>query len=345
MNAPFRIGDTETPPGARATVALPLASLPDHTPMTLNVQVIHGAQPGPTLFVSGVVHGDEVIGLEIIRRLLRAPVLSALRGTLLAAPLVNVIGFLGRSRYLPDRRDLNRCFPGSPGGPLGDRLAWLFSQEIIARADVGIDIHSASNHRENLPQIRVDSLADEPRRLATAFGAPVVLHASLRDGSLRAAARDAGKTVLLYEAGEALRFDEPSVRIGVSGVLSVMAALDMIPAESEFASAYAPVIVTRSFWERSPEGGIFRAAKRLGDGVEAGEELGFVADPVGDAERPVTARRAGLIIGRSVLPVVNRGDALFHIAETANPDDAETAAAARGEAAAAEPLFDEDEIV
>lgn len=345
MTEPFHLGDAEVLPGARRSVALPLASLPDHTPLTLNVEVIHGARPGPTLFVSAVIHGDEVIGLEVIRRLLRAPALSELAGTLLAIPLVNVIGFLSHSRYLPDRRDLNRCFPGSPNGPLGERMAWLFSKEIIERADVGIDIHSASNHRVNLPQIRVDSLADEPRRLATAFGAPVVLHTSLRTGSLRAAARAQDKTVLLYEAGEALRFDEQSVRVGVSGVLAVMASLGMVPSGPEASSAYAPVIVKRSYWERAPEGGVFRAYKALGDGVGAGEDLGVVSDPVGDYERPVTARRHGLIIGRSVLPVVNRGDALFHIGETANPDDAEAVAAARDEVAAAETLFDEDEIV
>lgn len=313
--------------------------------MALRVQVIHGARPGPVMFVSGVVHGDEVIGLEIIRRLIRTRALDGLAGTLLAVPLVNVFGYLNRSRYLPDRRDLNRCFPGSENGALGERLAWLFSTEIIARSDLGVDIHSASNHRENLPQIRIDSFAPDVRARAAAFGAPVVLRAGLREGSLRACAREAGKTVLVYEAGEALRFDERAVRIGVNGVLGVMRSLSMLRRAAR-APRHAPFFADRAHWVRAPEGGVFRASKKLRDGVDAGEELGVVSDPMGDREQVVAARRPGLIIGRSVLPVINRGDALFHIAEASDPEDAEAMATAREEAAqTSDMLFDEDEIV
>ncbi len=335
----------EAPPGTRRVAALPLAALPDHTPMTLNVQVVHGKRPGPVFFVSGVVHGDEIIGLEIIRRLLKAPALAEMRGTLLAIPLVNVFGFINRNRYMPDRRDLNRCFPGSESGALGERLAWLFSTHIIERCDAGVDIHSASNHRENLPQIRVDRDSEDAAALAAAFGASLVLTAPLRPGSLRACARAAGKPVLLYEAGEALRFDETSVRIGVTGILNVMAQLGMIPESLPLHPKYRPVFAHRSHWVRAPLSGVFRAAKALGDGVEVGEELGVVSDPMGDSQHLVVAHRAGLVIGRSVLPVVNRGDALFHIAEASDPEHAEAAAAAREEAAAQDTLFDEDEIV
>lgn len=347
MSQPFHLGGQEVAAGKRAVIKLPVAQLPDHTPLSLNVVVVHGGRPGPVVFVSGAVHGDEVIGVEVIRRVLSAGDLAdpgAVSGTLIAIPIVNGIGFLNRSRYLPDRRDLNRCFPGSADGPLADRLAHLFLSEIVARSDVGIDLHSASNHRENLPQVRIDQVDGEPLRLAKAFGAPVIMEAPVRDGSLREAAKAVGKPVLLYESGEALRFDETAVRFGVSGVLAVMAAMGMIAAAPHPEGA-APVVSHSSHWLRAPEGGVFRALKALGDGVQEGAVLGVIADPLGSKERLVTARANGLIIGRALLPLVNRGDALFHVAEVASPGEAAARAARREQVVAAEPLYDEDEIV
>ena len=139
--APFQIAGHSVAPGSSLAVDLPVSILPDHTPVHLSLEIFHGKRPGPTMFVSAAVHGDEVIGVEILRRLLRAPQLSALRGTLIVVPVVNSFGFLNRSRYLPDRRDLNRCFPGSPTGSLGARLAHIFLQEVVLRCDFGIDLH------------------------------------------------------------------------------------------------------------------------------------------------------------------------------------------------------------
>lgn len=221
-------GGVTVAPGARETVALPVAVLPDSTPVSLSVRVVHGRSPGPVIFVSAVVHGDEIIGMEIVRRLLRAPALKRLSGTLLAIPIVNVHGYLARSRYLPDRRDLNRCFPGAPDGALGHQLAHLMVREVLARSDAGIDLHSASNHRVNLPQIRIHTTDGLMGDLARAFGAPLILKSRLRDGSLRAQAAEEGTPVLVYESGEALRFEEQAVKIGVNGVLAVMARLGMV---------------------------------------------------------------------------------------------------------------------
>ena len=202
--AAFELGTHRIAPGTRETIDLPVSVLSDHMPVSMSAHVIHGRRPGPTLFVSAAVHGDEVIGVEIVRRLLRARNLDRLKGTLLAVPIVNAFGFMNHSRYLPDRRDLNRSFPGSAGGSLAARLAHIFMQEIVARSDAGIDLHSAAIHRTNLPQIRISPSKPETMALAEAFGAPLIVISKIRDGSLRQAAQDKGVNMLLYEAGESV---------------------------------------------------------------------------------------------------------------------------------------------
>ena len=229
--AAFEIGGHSIPAGTRRTVDLPVSVLSDHTPVSMSVHVIHGKTEGQTVFVSAGIHGDEVIGVEIVRRLLRAPNLKSLRGTLVVIPIVNAFGFINHSRYLPDRRDLNRMFPGTPGGSLASRLAHLFLNEIVARSDLGIDLHSAAIHRTNLPQVRISPDNPYTAELAEVFGAPVILQSPLREGSLRGAAKNIGKDVLLYEAGEGLRFDEMSVRAGVAGIMRVLQHVGLLPAK------------------------------------------------------------------------------------------------------------------
>ncbi|MFP4328899.1 MAG: succinylglutamate desuccinylase/aspartoacylase family protein, partial [Paracoccaceae bacterium] len=187
----FELGGALIAPGTRRTVDLPVSILSDHTPVTMSVHVIHGRRPGPVVFVSAAIHGDEVIGVEIVRRLLRAQPLRGMSGTLLAVPIVNTYGFLSHSRYLPDRRDLNRVFPGHPSGSLASRLAHLFMEEIVSRSDLGIDLHSAAIRRVNLPQIRLTPGNARLAELGRAFGAPVMMTSKLREGSLRMAAEEA----------------------------------------------------------------------------------------------------------------------------------------------------------
>ncbi|MFP4640213.1 MAG: succinylglutamate desuccinylase/aspartoacylase family protein [Guyparkeria sp.] len=345
MPAPFRIGDQEVAPGERRIVDLPVSILSDHTPVTMSVHVVHGRRPGPVMFVSAAVHGDEVIGVEIVRRLLRARNLETLRGTLLAVPIVNAFGFMNQSRYLPDRRDLNRSFPGGPKGSLAARLAHLFMEEIVARSDVGIDLHSAAIHRGNLPQLRVASTTKRALQMAQAFGAPVILKSELREGSLRQAAIDRGVDLLLYEAGEALRFDEFGVRVGVSGCLRVMHALEMIPSRGIRESRVKPMVSTGSRWVRAPVGGLLRTFRNIGDSVDAGETLGIISDPFGQVDIEVPAPEAGLIIGRNNLPVLNEGDALFHVARLASRAQPEQTLDTLVAHLDADPLFDEDEII
>lgn len=333
--AAFQIGLDTITAGHRCIVHLPVSVLSDHTPVNLSVEVIHGKFDGPTMFVSAAIHGDEVIGVEIVRRLLAHPALRRLRGTLLVVPIVNTYGFLSHSRYMPDRRDLNRSFPGSVTGSLASRLAHLFMTEVVGRASIGIDLHSAAIHRTNLPQIRISAGGAGTMLLAQVFGTPVILTSPERLGSLRREGRARGVEVLLYEAGEGLRFDETAVRTGVTGILRVMRHVGMIGGVEK--ARPVPVLCSSSQWLRAPAGGLLRTFRGDGDRVVAGDLLAVISDPFGQQEIALKALWPGIVVGRAILPVVNEGDAIYHIGKVApvGPIMAESA----------DVVFDEDEII
>lgn len=342
---PFRICDQDIAPGNRKTIDVPVSVLSDHTPVTMSVHIVHGRMDGPTMFVSAAVHGDEVNGVEIVRRLLQSSCLNKMKGTLLAIPIVNAFGFMNHSRYLPDRRDLNRSFPGSPTGSLASRLAHIFIKEIVQRSEVGIDLHSAAVNRTNLPQIRVSPSKPNTMDLAHAFAAPITLTSKVREGSLRESAQNNGVDVLLYEAGEGLRFDEFSVRAGVSGILRVMRHLGMVSAKGVAKSKYKTILSKGSTWTRAPAGGLLRTYKTTGDKVEIGDILGVVSDPFGEVETEVTTDRAGLLIGRTNLPIVNEGDGLFHIANINTSFDPVARISNLEKQLEEDRMLDEDEII
>ncbi|MCB1861124.1 MAG: succinylglutamate desuccinylase/aspartoacylase family protein [Gammaproteobacteria bacterium] len=315
MREPFVIGDARVAPRSRALVELPLPRLYTQSSLTLPVHVVHGAREGARLFVSAALHGDELNGTEIVRRLLKQPVLKQLRGTLVAVPIVNVYGVLHLSRYLPDRRDLNRSFPGSDRGSLAARLASLFMQEIVGRCSHGIDLHTAAIHRNNLPQIRANLDDDATATLAKAFGVPVLINSTLRDGSLREAAAECGIPMLLYEAGEALRFNEVAIRAGLHGIISVMRAMKMLPTlKARRRALPEPFVARSSTWVRASASGLFRKVASLGSRVRKGDVIGLIDAPFSSIETEVTAVASGIIIGCAELPLVNEGEALFHIA-------------------------------
>lgn len=345
MREPFKIGDHIVEAGSRKTINLPVSVTSDHTPITLTVHVAHGRRPGPTMFVSAAIHGDEIIGVEVVRRLLRSHSIDHLKGTLLVIPVVNSLGFMSHSRYLPDRRDLNRCFPGSSKGALAARLAHLFMEEVVKKSDVGIDMHSAAIHRSNLPQIRVSPDNEKTMALAEVFAAPLTLTSPLREGSLRHASQQVGTDVLLFEAGEGLRFDEFAVRVGVTGILRVMHHMGMIPQKGVSKPKSKHFTSKSSSWVRAPAGGLFRSYKTNGEQVEVGDVLGVISDPFGEVETDIIVNKAGLVIGRTNLPVVNEGDALFHIARLKRNDDVEAAIDSMTAQLDDDPLFDEDEII
>jgi predicted deacylase len=319
-HGPFRLGGEEVAPGTRRRVRLEVAKPYGQAQVDMSVAVLHGVRPGPRLFVAAAIHGDEILGVEIIRRLLRVPLIKRLRGTLVAVPIVNVYGFLTQSRYLPDRRDLNRSFPGSPTGSLTARLAHVFMTEIVERCTHGIDLHTAAAHRQNLPYMRAVMDHPETARLARRFGAPVILNAGLLEGSLRAAAVARGMPLLVYEACEPHRFDEMAIRVGVRGILNTMRGLGMLPdAPPPTRAASRPLHARNSQWVRAPDSGVLRTAVKLGAAVRRGTVLGIISDPIGDHEIRVEAPAGGIVIARTGLPLVNGGDALFHIATFARP--------------------------
>ncbi len=315
----FRLGELDVAPGRSGTGELPIARLVTGTVISLPVQVFHGRKDGHTVWLSAAVHGDEINGVEIIRRVTSGLDARTMSGTVIAVPIVNVHGFLNGDRYLPDRRDLNRSFPGSPTGSLAARIANLFMSEIVSRCDVGIDLHTGSDHRTNLPQIRADLDDPETRKLAEAFGPPLMLHAKIRDGSLRGAATEQGSTVLLYEGGEALRFDGEALSIGVAGIRRVLAALDMVDDDDDDPRP-VPVESRRSYWVRARRSGIALIDCELGEVVRRGQLLGVIHDSVGRRLSQVNATQSGVIIGRVQQPLVNQGDALIHIAEVGADD-------------------------
>jgi uncharacterized protein len=345
MRAPFVIGGESIAAGSRQTVDLPLSLLSTHTPMTVPVHVRHGRRDGATLFISAAIHGDEIIGVEIIRQLLQSTALRHIRGTLICAPVVNVFGFIDQDRYLPDRRDLNRSFPGTERGSLAAQLANLFVTEIVEQSDVGIDLHSAAKHRVNLPQIRISENHPRAQELAEAFGAPVILQANLREGSLRECAHERSVDMIVYEAGEALRFDDVAIRTGVRGILRVMKMLDMLGSKRIKPATRKPYVVSSSRWVRAPGSGVVRLIKGIGDMVEEGSVIGQISDPIGTSKLNVEANETGVVIGQTRLPIVNQGDALLHIAATENPRHVETAVEKSEQEVLADPLLDEDEII
>lgn len=317
---PFEIAGYQIEPGERRRIELPLGTLYNHQQIQLPLEIIHGKKEGPVLLVSACVHGDEINGVEIVTRLLARKQLRQIHGTLVVAPVVNVYGFLNHSRYLPDRRDLNRSFPGSEKGSMAARLAHLFVNEVLSVCTHGIDLHTGAIHRSNLPQIRVDLDQEGILELAQSFQVPVILDNPTIPNSMRYTAQQRGIPLLLYEAGEALRFDETAIRGGVKGILGVMRYLQMLPQapKTDHSKALRPPVISRSsYWIRSPQGGVLRSQAKLGQWVKKGDILGHVADPFGERAANVKARTAGILVGISYLPLVEEGTALFHVAQFA----------------------------
>ncbi|NVJ53239.1 MAG: succinylglutamate desuccinylase/aspartoacylase family protein [Campylobacteraceae bacterium] len=316
------IADTQIEANSNITLDLKLPKL-YHSPMRLPIRIIRGKKDGPTIFVSAAIHGDELNGIEIIRRLRKLSILKKLKGTLILIPIVNTYGVTTLSRYMPDRRDLNRSFPGSKKGSLASRIAKIFFDEIVTKCDFGIDLHTASIHKSNLPQVRTDLNNPFTYNLAKAFEAPVVLHSELRHGSLREEAQNRGIPVLLYEAGEALRFDEKSIRIGVKGIINVLRETEMIPKTTKRKKFSLPIIAKSSQWIRSTESGIIRTIKGLGETVKENEVIAYVDEPLDDMSYEIKANFDGIIIGKSEIPLIQEGDAVFHIAKFKNLETAE----------------------
>lgn len=310
---PFEFNETIVEPGTVSRVDLRVARLPVGTWISLPVFIVHGSKPGPTVWLSAALHGDELNGVVIIRRLLAELDPNHLSGTVLAVPVANAFGATIESRYLPDGRDLNRCFPGSKRGSLASRLAHLLFHSVVMRCSYGIDLHTGSGGRFNLPQIRCNADDVKTRKLGEAFGVPVLLHSPLREDSLRAEAGKRGIRVLLYEAGEAGRLDPKCISIGEAGVRRVLKALGMVSHHPRPESQTQ--LFRKSVWVRAPRSGFFHATVKCGQRVTEGQHIGVVFDTT-NATAWVPAKVSGVVIGERRTAVVHRGDAVMHIATT-----------------------------
>jgi predicted deacylase len=321
---PLHLLEQDVPPGAKARLSFITEDSFIKEALDMNVLVARGARPGPTLCLAAAVHGDEVNGVEIVRRALDETEPEVLSGTLVAVPIVNVWGFRSGNRYLADRRDLNRSFPGKRRGSLGSRIAWHVFEKVIRHCDALLDLHTGSNRRANLPQVRTGLGDERAAALAEHFGVGIVLDGTGPTGSLRRAAVDAGIPAIIYEAGEPNRFEREEIKRGIEGVRNAMEQLEMV---GEDPPAVDPQRIFRSStWVRAEGGGIFLTDRALGDKVETGELLGTVTDPVTNQRFEIRAPVAGILVGSAHPRVVLPGFALFHIArhEQATAEASET---------------------
>jgi len=309
----FKIGDTEVDPGEHKVINLPIARLYTNNWTHMPVSVIRGEKEGPKLFVCAAQHGDEINGVEIIRRLMKRKALDKIKGILVAVPVVNVFGFLNSSRYLPDRRDLNRSYPGSARGSLASRLAHLFLTEIADKSTHGIDIHTAAIHRYNLPQIRTNLNDEQTAKMAQAFGAPVILHSRQRNKSLRETLTNHGTPIIVYEAGEALRYNESAIKLGVDGIIRVMRHIGML--RKSRAKRMEPIQTRSSRWVRAKKSGLVQLKAKAGEKVSRHQVIAVIADPLGSNMVSLKSPFDGVIIGHTNLPLVHAGDAVVNVAK------------------------------
>jgi uncharacterized protein len=291
---------------------LRIARLPTYTNIDLPVRVIRAKESGPVLLLTGGLHGDEINGIEIVRRMISRGLLNPERGTVIAIPLMNVYGFIQNVRGVPDGKDINRSFPGSKTGSLAKLVAFTIMNEIVPKIDYGIDFHTGGASRSNFPQIRCVFDLTKNMELAHAFAPPVILHSSLINKSFRKAAHRKRKHILVFETGESLRFDEHGIREGINGTLRVMKYLGMKKEAPE------PSVITevyeKSAWVRAKYAGLYNPKIKLGDPVKRNQLLGMITDPFGDEVFKVKCRYDGKVIGINNCPVVHKGDAILHIA-------------------------------
>ena len=300
--------------GESKQINITMPELYDCSPLHMPVHVIRAKKPGFCLCVTAAIHGDELNGIEIARRLLRKVSKKVTSGTLIVIPIVNVYGFLYQDRYLMDRRDLNRAFPGTNKGSLASRLAKTITKEVVSQATHLIDLHAGSHHRTNLPQIRADLDDTQTRELAEAFNVPVILHSAIRDGSLREFAQSQKTPCLLYEAGESARLDELSIKTGVRGIVSVMENLGMLKQSKKPLIKSQCYTARHTYWIRAPRSGLFQAVKSLGKSVKEGELIAKIGNPTTTSEKKLFSPISGIIVGKNNLPIVHEGAALFNIA-------------------------------
>jgi len=308
----FTIGNADIPLGESRDVDLLVSESYIGTPLHVPVRVIRGAEPGPAMFVTAGIHGDEINGTGIIRRLIMDEHVLVERGTLILAPLINVLGFEQLSRYLPDRRDLNRSFPGSARGSLASRFARVVFTEIARRCDWGIDLHSAAVRRTNYPNIRADLANERVRELATACGCELIVQGTGPAGSFRRAATRAGTPTVILEAGEVWKIEPAVTEVGVRCVRNALHNLGLLKGH-KVRPAYR-AIVEKTTWIRAKLGGFLEFHVSPGDIVEKGQPLATNTTILGHARNVLESSADAIVLGMATLPAVKPGDPVVHLA-------------------------------
>jgi predicted deacylase len=311
MAAPLRLLGAEVAPGTAARLAWSATELFEGVPVSTPVLVVNGTEPGPTMCLTAAVHGDELNGIEMVRRVLHNIEAENLSGAVIGVPIVNVQGFRRGSRYLPDRRDLNRYFPGNPNGSAAARIAHALFTEVIAHCDALVDLHTGSFERANLPQIRADLRNPDVVTLTLGFGSMVVLHSEPTVGTLRHAATMAGIPSVTVEAGGPSQLELAEVKHGVKGIETLFTTLGMVKKKRLWGDP-EPVYY-RSTWVRADAGGILLADVSLGSHVRKGELLGTITDPMSNARTELRSPNTGRVIGMARNQVVMPGFAAFHV--------------------------------
>ncbi len=308
---PLTILGTEVLPGTSRRLSWSATELFEGVPVSTPVLVINGALPGPTLCLTAAVHGDELNGIEMVRRVMHDLDPTRMSGAVIGVPIVNVQGFRRGSRYLPDRRDLNRYFPGNPNGSAASRIAHSFFTTVIQQCDALIDLHTGSFERANLPQIRADLRNPDVVTLTQGFGSMVILHSTPATGTLRYAATRAGIPTVTLEAGGPSQLELNEVKLGVKGIETLVYTLGMVK-KMRLWGEPEPVYY-RSSWVRADNGGILLANVILGSTVRKGDLLGTITDPMNNARTELRSPYAGRIIGMARNQVVMPGFAAFHV--------------------------------
>jgi uncharacterized protein len=308
---PLRIGGVSVRRGTVRDIGLKISESYAGKPISIYIRVIRSRKPGPTVFMTGAVHGDELNGTGIIREImLDRPTLRC--GTLICIPVANIYGFENHSRYLPDRRDLNRSFPGSAEGSLAFRLADVLYREVICRSDYGLDLHTAAVRRTNFPQIRADVKDERVRRLAIAFGCEIIINDRGPDKTLRDAATESGCPTILYEAGEAFKFEPAIIKLGVRGVYNVLKSLKMT--DGEPTKPTYQTVINRMVWLRPNVGGILVFHVRPGEAVKKGDKVATINRMFGQKAATLVSPVKGIVLGMTTLPAVKPGEAVCHLA-------------------------------
>lgn len=307
----IKIAGQEIRPGEFKEIDINIARLPSHTVIDTPIYVSRGLEDGPVLALTAGMHGDEINGMEIVRRLLDSGLHQPKRGVTVCMPIVNVYGFLNYSRDVPDGKDINRSFPGNKSGSLASRVAYHLMHEVIPFIDYGIDFHTGGAMRANHPQVRAVLRDEKNIELAKAFNAPFTIDSPFRPNSLRREAAKKGKNIIVYEGGESLRFDQQAIEEGIGGTLRLMKHLNMIEWAPE--PAEGSKIIWNTSWVRAKHAGLFQPNVRCGQLVHKDEWIGTITDPFGEFKEQVIAAETGYVIGLNNIPVINAGDALMHI--------------------------------